>query len=390
MVPWPLIMTTGTGGSSRWITSRSCRPSSSLPCSQTSRMTSAGRRWRTASTASELLWARRAVCPSSSRMPAISVQMSRSSSTIRISWPMTLQTVRNVGCGSLCGRRMRARRRDFLRVASEYQTDARAATLAVVERERPAVVFHDLLDDREPQTRAFAPRGHVGLGEPLAVLHRQALAIVLNENAHIGPVIAQAEHDLALRQRLACRRLPPFDGFGRVLQDVGQHLRNLAAVADQRDRVIGQDRDVSDIRVAVALQEQRLLAELLGVLGLDRRPWHAGKGRELIDHAADIADLADDGVGADREGLGVLLDLPEIAALQALGRKLDGRERILDLVRNAPRHVTPGSHALRRHEVCDVVEGDHGACVGGGADAHQQDTACAALQDLDLPLSQTV
>src|SRR5215813_11042432 len=95
-------------------------------------------------------------------------------------------------------------RADAISFASEYQTDARAATLAVVERERPAVVFHDLLDDREPQTRAFAARGHVGLGEPLAVLGWQALAIVLDENAHVGPVVAQAEHDLALRQALAC------------------------------------------------------------------------------------------------------------------------------------------------------------------------------------------
>ena len=55
IVPWPLIITTGTGGSSRRITSRSCRPSSSLPCSQTSRITSAGRRCRTASVASVLL-----------------------------------------------------------------------------------------------------------------------------------------------------------------------------------------------------------------------------------------------------------------------------------------------------------------------------------------------
>src|ERR1700681_32391 len=196
-------MTTGIGGSSRWITSRSCRPSSSLPCSQTSRITSAGRRWRTASMASVLLWARRAVLPSSSRMPAISVQMSRSSSTIRISWPMALQTVRNVICGSLCGCRMWSSRRDFLRVTPEYQTDARTATLAVVQSEIAAMIFHDLLDDRETEAGAFAARRHVRLGEALAPLFRQAFAVVLDDNAHGGILVAQRKRDLPRRQHLA-------------------------------------------------------------------------------------------------------------------------------------------------------------------------------------------
>src|SRR5918995_1851829 len=193
-------------------------------------------------------------------MPAISVQMSRSSSTIRISWPMTLQTVRDLTGGSLCGRRVRTCRRDFLRVSPEYQTDACAATLAIIQGEIAAMIFHDLLDD------------------------------------------------------------------------IRENLRHLATVADQRHWTVRQRRDVADVGIALALQEQRLLAEFLGVLGLHGRPRHAGERGELVDHAADVADLADDGVGADREGLGILLDLLEVAALQPLGRELDGRQRILDLV----------------------------------------------------------
>src|SRR5258708_796985 len=199
IVPWPLIITTGTGGSSRRITSSSCRPSSSLPCSQTSRVTSAGRRWRTASMASGLLWAPRAGWPSPSRWPAISVQMSRSSSTMRISWPMPLQPVRDVMCGSLCGRRVRSNRRDFLRVASEYQTDARTATLAVVQREIAAMILHDLLDDGETEAGALAARCHVRFGQALASLLGQALAVVLDDNADRGAVVAQRERDLARR-----------------------------------------------------------------------------------------------------------------------------------------------------------------------------------------------
>src|SRR5215217_4750891 len=206
------------------MTSSSCRPSSSLPWSQTSRITSAGLRWRTASVASVLLWARRAVLPSSSRMPAISVQMSRSSSTMRISWPMTLQTVRDLTSGSLCGRCVRTYRRDFLRVTPEYQTDTCAATLAVIQGEIAAMIFHDLLDDGEAQARTFAARGHIGLGEPLAAFLGQALAVVVDDDAHRCVIVAQRQRDLARRQGLAGDGLPALDRLGRVLQDVGQDL----------------------------------------------------------------------------------------------------------------------------------------------------------------------
>src|ERR1700722_13203715 len=280
-------------------------------------------------------------------MPAISKQMSRSSSTMRMSWAMTLQTVRDGLSGSLCGCRMWSSRRDFLRVTSEYQTDARAATLAVVQHEITAVIFHDLLDDGEAEACALAAGRHIRLGEALAPLFRQTFAIFLDDNAHGGVVVAQGERDFPWRERVAGSRFPALDRLGRVLEDVGQHLRDLATVADQRHGMIRQGRDIADLRIAVALQEQRLLAEFLGILGLHRRARHAGERRELVDHAADVAHLADDGVGADREGFRILLDLLQITALQPLGGKLDRRQRVLDLVRDAPRHIAPRRHALR-------------------------------------------
>ena len=90
---------------------------------------------------------------------------------------------------------------------------------------------------------------------------------------------------------------------------------------------------------------------------LDHRLRHAGKGGELIDHAADVADMADDGVGALREGLGIGGDLPREAPLQPFGGELDRRQRVLDLVRDAARHIGPGRLALRRLQLGDVVEG---------------------------------
>ena len=45
----------------------------------------------------------------------------------------------------------------------------------------------------------------------------------------------------------------------------------------------------------------------------------------------------------------------------ALGRELDRRQRVLDLVGEPARHLAPGRHLLRAHERRHVVEDDHGA-----------------------------
>ena len=85
---------------------------------------------------------------------------------------------------------------------------------------------------------------------------------------------------------------------------------------------------------------------------------HAGEGRELVDHAADVADLADDGLRALLEDLGIGRDFLLVFAAQTLGGELNGRQRVLDLVRDAARDVGPGRGALGGDEVGDVVEGD--------------------------------
>jgi hypothetical protein len=52
-------------------------------------------------------------------------------------------------------------------------------------------------------------------------------------------------------------------------------------------------------------------------------------------------------------------------ALQALGRQLDRRERILDLVRKPPGHLPPRRHLLRPDERRHVVEHEHRAFEPG-------------------------
>jgi len=85
--------------------------------------------------------------------------------------------------------------------------------------------------------------------------------------------------------------LPGPDRLGRVLEDVVSTCaiwRGRRSAA-QDDR---QGRDVAISRVAVALEKQRLLAEFLASSGCTDRARHAGERGELVDHAADVADLA--------------------------------------------------------------------------------------------------
>ena len=113
-----------------------------------------------------------------------------------------------------------------------------------------------------------------------------------------------------------------------------------------------------DVGGGDALQHGGLAHDGGQILRLRHGLGHAGEGGELIHHAADVADLADDGVGALVEDVLVGLDLRAVFALQALGRELDGRQRVLDLMRDAARDVGPGGVALRRDEIGDVVEGE--------------------------------
>jgi hypothetical protein len=70
----------------------------------------------------------------------------------------------------------------------------------------------------------------------------------------------------------------------------------------------------------------------------------------------------------------MMVHLSPVLALQALRRKLDGRERVLDLVGDAAGHVAPGGAALRRDQARDVVEGEHQPPFRAARHPHAQAT----------------
>ena len=123
------------------------------------------------------------------------------------------------------------------------------------------------------------------------------------------------------------RYLRAFNGFCGVLDEVSERLCQEARVEAGDELTALQVVLEARFRVADLAQEQRLLGGVRQVADDHGRFGHACEGRELVDHAADVADLAHDRVRALVEDLAIVfVDLAPEAALQAFGGKLDGRQ----------------------------------------------------------------
>ena len=102
-----------------------------------------------------------------------------------------------------------------------------------------------------------------------------------------------------------------------------------------------------------------------------RRPRVFAEG---VDHLLHRIHLRDDGVRRALEHLRILrVHAAQELAPHALGRQLNRRERVLDLVREAARHLAPGRVALRLQQGRDVVEHQHHA---GRAARRRSATPC--------------
>ena len=215
---------------------------------------------------------------------------------------------------------------------------ARPDIRGIVEFDPAAVVFQNAADDRQPKAGALFARRDIGLQQPRPADLRQADAVVDDIDHDVVALARGDDIDPALSQLL---RRDGLDGFGRVLDDVGQRLRDQPPVELRPHRLfldLGFD---IDLGMSDPHQEHGLPHGVGDVLAFDHRLRHPRKAREFIDHPPDIVDLPHNGFGALLEyGLVFGDDLAEFAA-NALGRKLDRRQRIFDFVRDAARDVAP-------------------------------------------------
>ena len=184
------------------------------------------------------------------------------------------------------------------------------------------------------------------------------------------------------------------DRFSRVLDDVGQALRNQPAV-EARRHGFGRQLDLEiDVGMRDAQQEHDLAHGIGDVFVGNDRFGHAGKARELVHHAFDVVDLTHDGFGALLEHGRILGDRLAVFAAQPLGRQLDRGERILDLVGDAPGDVRPCRGALRQHQLGDVVDGDDIAVLGFArllaGHAHRIIALLAVTRQRNLALNETL
>jgi hypothetical protein len=113
---------------------------------------------------------------------------------------------------------------------------------------------------------------------------------------------------------------------------------------------------------------------------------HPREGREFVHHPPQVADLAHDRTRELLEGRGIRGDLLAVTALEPLGGQLDRRQRVLDLVRDAARHVRPGGAALVEQLLGDVVEGQNMPALDPHP-LHRQGARLARRRELDYVLA---
>ena len=174
-----------------------------------------------------------------------------------------------------------------------------------------------------------------------------------------------------------------------IAQQIVDDLPQLAGIAPAR-RQFGVKLDV-DAGLRGFVQPEHLADQGIEI---ERRQFgrrHARIVGKLVDHALHRLHLIDDRLRRAIEHFGVAAaQLVGQLELQAFGRELDRRQRILDLVRQTPRHLAPGRAALGGDQPRDVVE-DHDVTAAAAfrqlRSAQQQDLRQAAgAIELDLRL----
>ena len=267
-------------------------------------------------------------------------------------------------------------------IAPEGQAGRHAGAALGVLRPNDTAVFLDyLLDDGQTQPCALGLGGHIGFEEAVDEGIVDTAAIVLHRELQLGPVlVVQAPGgDADPGRGLVLHRLQGI--LDQIVNDLAQ------------TQGVPLDAGLADLKVDLDRRDGAVEVQHLGHQPVQAQGFrlHLGGARivgEVVDHGLHGLDLLDDGVGRAVHHPGVLLrQLGQELVAQALRRELDGGQRILDLVGQAPCHLAPGGVALGRDQAGDVVEDHHMAtllAIGmdqGAATTHQHLAALGAEED---------
>src|SRR5256885_36147 len=174
---------------------------------------------------------------------------------------------------------------------------------------------------------------------------------IVSDIPHLHP-------DVRRRRTLRGGRAPA--GLGarghRVVEQVEQRALDPLAVQLELGQLgRGIERE-GDLAMALAEEDERLLDQTVQVLRRVRGRGQAREGRELVHQGLQLVDLLDDGARALVEHGALGAEAGGVAAAEPLCRELDRRERVLDLVRDAARDLSPRLHALHAQEMAHVLE----------------------------------
>ncbi|VBC39576.1 Uncharacterised protein [Burkholderia pseudomallei] len=240
------------------------------------------------------------------------------------------------------------------------------AVHAIAQVDPRAMLVDDLLHGREAKPRALRLRRHVRLERARQDARRKTRTVVRdgqpNRDARFAVRVGIAIfYCLGFEQHT--RMLDVGDRILRVLQQIVDHLTQLCRIAaDHRQRrLLDDDRALA---LADTVKRQYFAHQIVQLQVDEHRGRRARVIAKIVDHALHRGHLIDDRRRTALEHVGVgLRELVGKLHLQALGRELDRRERILDLVREPPRDLAPRDRTLRGDHIGDVVEHDD---VAGG------------------------
>ena len=210
-----------------------------------------------------------------------------------------------------------------------------------------------MLGDDAPhdgQTEAASPslRRIVREKQLVALDGRDPGAIVGDHDTHepIRPVQLGFDNDLAL----------PIHGFDGVIDEVDDDAPQLFDVKAYERDVVRKTPNHGDVVEETVVERQRLGDELREIRRHRSRGRHPRELRELVDQTLERFDFPDDrGRALVDEFTGAGRASGEMAA-QTLGRELNRRQRVLDFVREPPRHFTPRRHFLGPDEWRHIIE----------------------------------